>query len=581
MTSRVKEFLRTKDETIGKDLAFLFITFGFAFFQFLGHAPLLSPDECRYAEIPREMMKLGDFVTPHLNYVKYFEKPPLHYWLISLSFSLFGQNEFAARFPSALMGLGGVILVYCLGRRLFDRRTALFAALALGTSIGYLFMSRMNIPDVTLSFCMTATMGLFLIAAQDGEQRKGLYYHLFYLFTAFAVLAKGLIGIVFPGAIIFLYLLATRRWKLIREMRLSTGLPLFLLVAAPWYVLISFKNPEFFHFFFIREHFQRFLSEAHGRNQPVWFFLPVLAGSMLPWVFFLPASFQDIWRSRDERTLFLGIWIGFVILFFSLSCSKLATYILPVFPAVALLVGNVLSESIERNERHFPVATTLAAMTLGMIGLATFTHVWLSPKPLVSPLIGTLLYGQFLGAGWALFAVRKKDIVTLVAVASICTVLIGIIGSHCVLGTLAARESAKGLARIIAISGSSAIVASLGYYEQGLPFYLKRRVVLVGGKGELEFGSGFDNASNWFFDYKQFRTLWDSGTPMQVLIRNQDLPVVRMILKKTIIILGREGNISLITNRVLRDGRDADCLGLTGPNLQQNVAMPGITPAGK
>ena len=187
----------------------LLVMFGVAIFLFLGRLPLLDPDEGRYAEIPREMLELGDFITPHLDYVKYFEKPPLHYWLNALSFSLFGQNEFAARFPAALLGLCGILLVYHIGRKLFGRREGLYAALVLGTSIGYQIQARMNIIDMTLTFCMTASLGCILLAMQDEERRKGLYYHLFYLFAALAVLAKGLIGIVLPGMIIFLFLLLT------------------------------------------------------------------------------------------------------------------------------------------------------------------------------------------------------------------------------------------------------------------------------------------------------------------------------------------------------------------------------------
>jgi hypothetical protein len=180
--------------------------------------------------------------------------------------------------------------------------------------------------------------------------------------------------------------------------------------------------------------------------------------------------------------------------------------------------------------------------------------------------MGALLCVLFLGEAWALVAVRKKDVTLIVAVASICTSLIGIIGAHFVLGILTEQECSKGLARIIKSSGSPVVVASLGWYEQGLPFYLKRRVVLVGVKDELEFGSRFGKASDWFLDYKQFKSLWDSGTPMQVLVRNQDLPVVRIAVKQPVIILGREGNISLVTNRVVPDGRDEARLVPSIPN---------------
>jgi 4-amino-4-deoxy-L-arabinose transferase-like glycosyltransferase len=296
-------FLTSKEEKTWKDLTFLLFMFGTALFQFLGRLPLLEPDEGRYAEIAREMLEKMDFITPHLNYVKYFEKPPLLYWLNALSLSMFGNNEFAARFPTALAGLSGILLTYHIGRKIFGRREGLLAALVLGTSVGYLAQARMNIIDMTLTFCMTATLGCFLIAAQDKEKRKGLYFHLFYLFAALTVLAKGLIGLVLPGAVIFFYIVLTRQWRLLREMRLASGVPLFIIVCVPWFILVSINNPEFARFFFIHEHVERFLTKVHNHYQPLWYFIPVLLGCMFPWSLFLPAA---VLRLRKEN-LFSGV----------------------------------------------------------------------------------------------------------------------------------------------------------------------------------------------------------------------------------------------------------------------------------
>src|SRR5512136_1785696 len=140
-------FLADKEGSIKKDISLLSLIFGIAFFQFLGRMPLYEPDEGRYAEIPREMLERGDFLTPFLNYVKYFEKPPLHYWLNALSFTIFGRNEFAARFPGALMGLLTIILTYYVGRKLFSRPAGVIAALILGTSTGFLILARLDIID--------------------------------------------------------------------------------------------------------------------------------------------------------------------------------------------------------------------------------------------------------------------------------------------------------------------------------------------------------------------------------------------------------------------------------------------------
>src|SRR6266581_6832131 len=369
----ITEWLTSKDRPARRDSLILFIMFVIPFFQSLGRFPLIEPDEGRYAEIPREMLERCDFVTPLLNYVKYFEKPPLHYWLNALFMSIFGRNEFAARFAGALMGLLAVLLTYHIGRKLFGRRSGLLAALILGTCTGFLAQSRLNITDMTLTCTLSASLAFFIVAAREDERHKGRYYYASYLCAALAVLAKGLIGIVLPGAIIFLYLLLAKRWRLLREMRLATGILLFLLIAAPWFVLVSMRNPEFAHFFFIHEHFQRFLTKVHGRYQPFWFFIPVLIGTMLPWSFFIPSSLRGIWRERKlplgDARLYLFLWAVIIFIFFSKSDSKLIPYILPVLPALALLMGDALAKILDGEFTPLRRHALLAGGILTILGV--------------------------------------------------------------------------------------------------------------------------------------------------------------------------------------------------------------------
>ena len=496
---KLKQFFSKKIGSPARDLAVLIVMFGVAFFLFLGRLPLLDPDEGRYAEIPREMLELGDFVTPHLNYVKYFEKPPLHYWMNALSFSLFGQNEFAARFPAALLGLCGILLVYHVGRKLFGRREGLYAALVLGTSIGYQVQALMNIIDMTLTFCMTASLGFIFLAMQDGEKRKGLYYHLFYLFAALAVLAKGLIGIVLPGMIILLFLLLTKRWRLIREMRLVTGIPLFFLVCAPWFILVSVRNPEFAKFFFLREHFQRFLTNVHGRYKPPWFFIPVLLGCMIPWIFFLPEAVKELWKERNARKIFLALWAAVIFVFFSLSNSKLVPYILPVFPAIALLVGCILSDFIERDGKPLRKMIYPAVATLVIAGITAIFYPWYFSNPVVSLAGGVIIGVLFLAEALLILNFMHRDKrMALIVTACLFSYLISIVGPHFVIEKLAVREAVLESAKIVSNDGKDAIIVCWGRYQQSLPFYTKRRVVLVGGRDELEQGSLVGDNSKWF-----------------------------------------------------------------------------------
>ncbi len=548
------DFLTRKEGRSCKDVLFLFVLFGIAFFQTLGRLPLLEPDEGRYAEIPREMLARGDFITPYLNYVKYFEKPPLHYWLNALSFSVFGQNEFAARFPGTLLGFLGVLLTYYLGRKLFDRRSALFAALILGTSVGYLVMSRINFTDMTLTFCMTACLGSFILATRDDETRKGSWYHLFYLFSAMAVLAKGLIGIVLPGAIIFLYLLFTKRWRLLREMRLATGIPLFLLAASPWFILVSLRNPEFARFFFIHEHFERFLTKVHGRYQPFWFFVPVLIGCMLPWSLFLPTAARDFWRERRESghdaRLYLVLWAAVIFLFFSKSDSKLIPYILPVFPPLALLAGRSFARAMEEKSlprwQSYTVAVCLA-LTGG--GLLLYPHLMRGEE-----LTGTdlLLPGLlFLGASALSFVfTRVGKTAALFLTLCLSFYLLGLVATTTILARVTEPRNCRELALLAREkAGPDDLIASFGDYEQGLAFYTGRRTVLIGGRGELEFGSHQGDNEAWFIEPARFNALWHSPVRIFMVIHKAELELLRAFGLDSVRIVGQENEKFLVTNK--------------------------------
>lgn len=537
-----------------RDIVMLAVVFGFAFLQRLGRLPLIDSDEGRYAEIPREMLEKGDFVTPYLNYVKYFEKPPLHYWLEALCFKVFGLTEFAARLPGAIMGLCGVLFTYHLGRTLFGRRAGLMAATVLGTSLGFVVISRYNVIDMTLTFWMTATLGCFLLASREGERRAGLYYHLLYISAACTVLAKGLIGLVLPGGVIALFILVTGRWRLLREMRLATGIPLFLLVAAPWFILVSLRNPEFPRFFFIHEHFERFLTKVHGRYEPPWFFIPVLAGFMLPWSFYLPSAVRGIWRERKtpagEARLYLLLWAAVIFAFFSLSSSKLIPYILPVFPAVALLVGELFGRVIDRHLPFpaTPTALVAAILVIGGAGAILFPHLARNPKLSAAggAVIGSILLCQGISA---LVGLRRRSPATLLCGFALFSYLLGIFGPPFILARTVERKSFRELGHLAREkAGPETALASFRIYQQGFTFYAGRRVIVVGGRGELEFGSRQGDQSQWFMDEQTFVQLWDSGKPVIALVREDSLLDLQRMVRTPSRELGKQGRTLLVAN---------------------------------
>lgn len=491
----ITTFLTDRTGQLRRDLSVLTVTFGILCFQMLGHFPLLEPDEGRYSEIPREMLERFDFITPTLNYVKYFEKPPLLYWLNSLSFAIFGQNEFAARFPCALAGLLTILCTYWLGRELLGRRVGVVAAVIVGTSVGFIALGRINLTDMPLTFCMTLCLGAFILAVEDKGERKSFYYHLFYIGAALAVLAKGLIGILLPGTIIFLFLLLRKRWGLLREMRLLTGIPLFFLVAAPWFILVSIKNPEFARFFFIHEHFERFLTKVHGRYQPIWYFIPILLGIMLPWSLYIPVALKKVWTERKSESgdilSWLAIWGLFIFIFFSKSNSKLIPYILPVVPPLAILVAVCFDSAEER---------------------------------------GRVFRGRF------------------ITLAAAITVTITIIASYAVYTNLSEKKTSKTLAlKVLELAGPDDMVASFGY-DQTLPFYAKRRTVVVGRMGELEFGSKQGDQSQWFIDHERFRQIWESERKVFVILRIKELEKYTINWQRAPRILVQNRRDTLVTN---------------------------------
>jgi 4-amino-4-deoxy-L-arabinose transferase-like glycosyltransferase len=550
----ITSWLTDRERPAIKDLLLLFIIFGFSFFQTLGRFPLIDPDEGRYAEIPREMMERGDFVTPMLNYVKYFEKPPLHYWLNAAAMSIFGKNEFAARFCGALMGLLAVLLVYHVGRKLFGRRSGLFAALILGTCTGFLVQSRLDITDMTLTCTLSAALAFFLVAAREGERHPGRYYYLSYLCAALAVLAKGLIGIVFPGAIIFLYLLFTKRWRLLKEMRLPTGMLLFFAVSAPWFILISLRNPEFARFFFIHEHFERFTTTVHGRYEPIWFFIPILLGTMLPWSLFIPACFRGVWKGRTtpkgDARLYLLTWAVFIFLFFSKSDSKLVPYILPVFPPLALLMGDVLSGALETGFRPLRLQAWFAGGIPAILGAGIILYPHLAPRPAFGSVDGAVIGGLFLAEGvTALVCARKEKVLALMVTLCLFSYLLGISAPPVILGGIAEHKSPRAFAQIIRErGGNDAIIASFGI-SQGLSFYTERRVVVVGDRNELDFGSHQGDQSAWFIDVQQFRTLWDGDRQVFAVLGDGELKQLQGTVNAPLHELVRNSKKILITNR--------------------------------
>ena len=518
---------------------------------------LANPDEGRYSEISREMAASGDWVTPRLNGIKYFEKPPLQYWATAVAFKLFGISEYTARLYIWLCGLGALVLTgYTASRLGVTSGTGLAAMLALLASPYYMAMAGVVTLDTGLTFWTTVTLCAYLLAERPGI-RAGL--HRAWMLVAWAgialaVLSKGLIGLVIPAAAVGLHCIVQRDFAPLRRMEWVRGGLLALAIAAPWFVVVSMRNPEFARFFFVHEHFERFLTTAHRRTEPWWFFLPIVAVGFLPWVAALPSALRHAWR-RPARPgevapfRFAVIWAVFVVAFFSASGSKLPAYILPAFPAFALALGLYLAEArpVKLGWQAsvgvlIAIGLAIAAVRLPASARDDWTRaMYTNAQPYAYAGAALFAFAAVAGA-WLLFRARRWTALVVMAAAMVMVV-------DCIEDAyeqLEARQSGRQVAAKMrpAIAPGTRLY-SVRYYEQSVPFYLGRTLTLVDYVDEFETGLKSEPAlaiprvqdfpAEWLrpgdavaiMHPDTFQALRGSGLPMQVIHEDPRRVVVR------------------------------------------------------
>jgi 4-amino-4-deoxy-L-arabinose transferase-like glycosyltransferase len=521
-----------------RDLAILTVLVCLFFTFMLGNRPLSVPDEGRYVEIPREMVATGNYLTPRLDGVKYFEKPVLFYWLEAFSIKLFGLDEFTLRLWPALFGLLGCLAVAEAGARLFGRASGLLSGAILATSLLYYGMSRAIILDMPVSALLTASLLSFLVGMHEtpGPKRR-LYLWGFYVFSALAVLTKGLIGLVIPCMVIGAWMLLLGEWRVLKTMYLPTGLTLFLLIAAPWHILMQKANPEFFDFYFIHEHFLRYLTKIHSRYQPFWFFIPIVLLGLFPWSAFLVQAVRhnlpSTWQERHEHrdAVFLMLWAGLVFLFFSASDSKLIPYILPVLPPLALLIGRYLAAARDRID--FPGVragygiSLAASLALGgaFLGLPYYRPALEEAGALGNyryVIAATLAAGS--AAAWG-FARRRGFRRAFVALAIAAVLFLS------EMNAAAPRVDFKSIKDLaVALKPrlkASDQIASYQEYYQDLPVYLGRRIIVVEWGGELDFGARAENTKDWIMDAPSFWKRWRGPARIYLVMEKEKYELLR------------------------------------------------------
>jgi 4-amino-4-deoxy-L-arabinose transferase-like glycosyltransferase len=538
------------------DFLILALLFGGLFGFQLGARALWSPIEGRYAEIPREMAVSGDYVTPRLNGVKYFEKPPLFYWLQAASIKLFGIEEAALRLWPAILALGGCLAVYLAGRELFGRMAGLIAAVVLGSSPLYFALARLVALDMALTVFLTCALLSFLIAMRQGAGmgRRAWMWGL-YIFAALAVLTKGLVGIVIPALVIGAWGLMTGALRSMRPLYFPSGLVWFASIVLPWHVLVSIANPEFFEFYFIHEHFERYLGRDRDAAGRLWTFVPVLLLGFFPWSAFLFQALKDnsfasrAKRGGDRDAMFLALWAAMVFLFFSVSSSQGIPYILPMFPPLALLVGRYFAGQWDAREwkgmrSGFAVVFIAVGLVLTAgaelpqhylerysnwpsLGIpddeATVASSDLSWYPDLAQFGWTAPALVAIGIAWlavALLLMKRRAGRQLFASTAIASAL-ALVVLDSSLPALDQRRSVKQLAEVLRprLQPADEVIAYHAYYPD-LPVYLNRRIAVTGWEGEFKFGAQVEDVSDRLINEEAFRRRWTgAGTVYMITSR--------------------------------------------------------------
>jgi len=332
---------------------------------------LWAPDEPRYAEVAREALEDGHWLVPHLGGTSYAEKPPLYFWLVAGSYALFGINAFAVRLVPVLSASGTILVTWWLGRRLFNKRVGVFAGIILGTSVLVMHLARHGNIDSTLTLVTTAALGLMAVAYFEG--RRGLYLPAYFL-MALGVLLKGPVGFLVPVLAVVVSLVVIGRMGHIGRMRIVPGLAVFVVVVAAWLVPAALSGgAKYARTILFEQSLGRAVS-SFSHERPFYYYLGNFPQYFLPWIFFLPQAFWLAVRRRTPQRIFPVVWFATIFVFFSAISGKRELYLLPLYPAAALLVGAFFDACLggEVSGKALDVPTVLLGVFLVALAVALF-----------------------------------------------------------------------------------------------------------------------------------------------------------------------------------------------------------------
>lgn len=568
-------------------LALCAVVAGALYIPALGAPALWEPDEGRYAEIAREMVQSGDYITPRNDWVRYFEKPPLMYWATAGAIELLGPSEFAARLPAALFSVAEVVVTCALAESMFGASAGLLAATALGLSPLVFGFARFLTLDPALAFFVTAALGAFYAAArsddfgQDGGRR---WLVASATMVAMGTLTKGPVALVICCAVALIYLLLEARLRELKRIPWMACALVYGLITLPWFVIVARRNPEFLGYFFVHEHLQRYLASTEHAWGP-WLLIAVAAGGTWPWLYFAPPGVIELRRDTGERRSqnlsalrFLAVWFLFVLVFFSIPRSKLGSYVLPAIPPLSILAGCGLLRLGEPDSRRigklmggFAMLNLIVAgactgalvMAAQRLGRALVVDGMAAAASLAIGAIASFVIGARAGRFWAAAAIA--------------------LGVAAAMGAaVRARDDAapmvsyRNLARAIApYLEPGCVLASYRHQIQSLPFYTGRREAMVNYLGELGAERESPDAAKSFLDQEALATLWGSSTCVVMVLNREDSVALIPALKPEPALIACEGKKIALFNRPAKGpAMDYDCR--RQPGRQAGAAMAGL-----
>ncbi|HSD10319.1 MAG TPA: glycosyltransferase family 39 protein [Candidatus Binatia bacterium] len=464
------------------------------------HLPLIDRDEGRYAEGAREMLASGDWLVPRLFGVPYLEKPPLFYWLTAAAYHMVGVDELGARLVSALAATAGVLATGLFARRSFGARAALFAAAILATSGLYFVLARVAITDMLFAVLIAGAIMAFYAAESEGRS-----FLPFWVLAAAATLTKGPVAPVLCALVGAAHVAIAGRWAVLRARRFWSGLPLFLALVVPWFAWVEIDHPGFLGFYVYKEHMLRVAGDEH--REPFYWYVPWLLLCFLPWTPLFIATLPRIRIRLQERSRggaaarFTAVWAALILAFFSLPRGKLVPYILPMFPALAILLGDALDRWIGADDTGRAVPRAFACIALALLaGLGALpVGVHYSPAEIPAGLV-LLVAAGMLGAGvTTLYLARSRSWKPIAAVAGsvaalecaaivVAAPIASYLTTYPVIQLLRAR-----------LGPDDPVVLFSGYFPN-LPFYLQRIPYFVVGNRELDFGVSLDGPGPWIVE---------------------------------------------------------------------------------